>query len=413
MRGWVLVSYGIMDKAIERHLAMRGVRPTPPQLATEDEMRRNADFFSWFEECVMGFDSDEYRREFWREARKTGHTIGHVPYGLKEYRKGSPVQIPGSILFFFAAMACSLPFWFIRRAIDRHLARLRRPTYYEVERQRRHELAEERRRVRRRRTISPMPSMNDIREALARVSGSPADMIRLGSLVEDLECYVDNSIYFNEKGEVAGRRGGIRRHLQNHAPDLYARYKTLMRYKSLARKFRQAAGESDPVPAALLLPREFNSDEVANNGVGEVFRERRAAVGCSKGQADGLREFNSDGNPARGGACEEGKRVGETMGLKATTRAVGEARIGEIQGKPPPARWPEAMVKPRAEAVRVARELLACCEASCVSLAAQLALRLSPDYTPIIDPEILRHGNGSTMIAADDRQHGRSAAGVA
>ena len=96
----------------------------------------------------MGFDPEEYRRAFWREARKTGHTIGPVPYGLAEYRRGSPLQMRGSILFYFAAMACSLPFWFIRRAIDRHLARLRRPTYYEVERQRRHELAEERRRVR-------------------------------------------------------------------------------------------------------------------------------------------------------------------------------------------------------------------------------------------------------------------------
>ena len=344
-----------MDKAIERHLARRGVRPTPQQRTAVDEMRRNANFFRWFEECVMGFDPEEYRRAFWREARKTGHTIGPVPYGLAEYRRGSPVQMRGSILFYFAAMACSLPFWFIRRAIDRHLAQLRRPTYYEAERQRRHELAEERRRVRRRRTISPMPSMDEIRTALARAPGSPADMIRLGSLVEDLECYVDNSIYFNEKGMVAGRRGGIRRHLQEHAPDLYARYKTLMRYKSLARKFRQAAGESDPVPAAALLPsREFTSDESIE----------RSGVRSAKTRAG---------------------RVAEAM----------------------------ATVKPKAEAVRAARELLAECEASCVSLAAQLTLRLSPDYTPTIDPEILRHGRNATKLAADVRRHGRFAMGVA
>ena len=335
-------------------------------------MRRNADFFRWFEECVMGFDSDEYRREFCREARRAGHTIGPVPYGLAEYRRGSPVQMRGSILFYFAAMACSLPFWFIRRAINRHLARLRRPTYYEAERQRRHELAEERRRVRRRRTISPMPGMDEIRAALARAPGSPADMIRLGSLVEDLECYVDNSIYFNEKGKVAGRRGGIRRHLQEHAPDLYARYKTLMRYKALARKFRQAAGESDPVPAAALLP---------------------------------SREFTSDGNRARGGAD----------GVEKAERADRTARqIGETRRAHPPAKMPTvATVKPRAEAVRAARELLAACEASCVSLAAQLALRLSPDYTPMIDPRILRHGRDTTMLATEARRHGRDAIGVA
>ena len=359
-----------MDKAIERHLARRGVRPTPPQRTAEDEMRRNADFFRWFEERVMGFDPEEYRRAFWREARRTGHTIGPVPYGLAEYRRGSPVQMRGSLLFYLAAMACSLPFWFIRRAIDRHLAQLRRPTYYEAERQRRHELAEERRRVRRRRTISPMPGMDEIRAALARAPGSPADMIRLGSLLEDLECYVDNSIYFNEKGKVAGRKGGIRRHLQEHAPDLYARYKTLMRYKSLARKFRQAAGESDPVPAAALLPSQ---------------------------------EFTSDGNLARDKADRAERPIGETRAR----------RSGELRGKHPPGRRPEATVKPRAEAVRAARELLAGCEASCVSLAAQLALRLSPDYTPMIDPRTLRHGREATKLATDVRRHGRDAVDVA
>ena len=231
----------------------------------------------------MGFDPEEYRRAFWREARKTGHTIGPVPYGLAEYRRGSPVQMRGSILFYFAAMACSLPFWYIRRAIDRHLAQLRRPTYYEAERQRRHELAEERRRVRRRRTISPMPGMDAIRAALARAPGSPADMIRLGSLVEDLECYVDNSIYFNEKGKVAGRRGGIRRHLQEHAPDLHARYKTLMRYKSLARKFRQAAGESDPYPQPLCC-RLGNSLRTK-----ECLREQGAPQGSRRRPLNGVR----------------------------------------------------------------------------------------------------------------------------
>ena len=72
-----------------------------------------------------------------------------------------------------------------------------------------------------------------------------------------------------------------------------------------------------------------------------------------------------------------------------------------------------ATVKPRTEAVRAARKLLAECEASCVSLAAQLTLRLSPDYTPMTDPEILRHGRNATKLAADVRRHGRFAMGVA
>ena len=72
-----------------------------------------------------------------------------------------------------------------------------------------------------------------------------------------------------------------------------------------------------------------------------------------------------------------------------------------------------ATVKPRAEAVREARKLLAECEMSCVSLAAHLALRLSPDYTPMTDPEILRHGRNATKPATDVRQYGRNAMGAA
>jgi len=33
----------------------------------------------------MGLDSKEYRRRFWREAYRMGRTIGHRPYGLREY----------------------------------------------------------------------------------------------------------------------------------------------------------------------------------------------------------------------------------------------------------------------------------------------------------------------------------------
>ena len=94
-------------------------------------------------------------------------------------------------------------------------------------------------------------------------------------------------------------------------------------------------------------------------------------------------------------------------------RPIGGARIGGIRGKQPPARRLEATVNPRAEAVRAARELLAGCEASCVSLAAQLALRLNPDYTPIIDPEILWQGRNATKLATVVRRHGRDAMGIA
>ena len=69
-----------MDKTIAKHLAKRGMTPTKPRKKDLTFSERNPDFFKWFHESVMGFDSEEYRREFWREARRTGHTIGPVSY---------------------------------------------------------------------------------------------------------------------------------------------------------------------------------------------------------------------------------------------------------------------------------------------------------------------------------------------
>lgn len=253
----------------------------------------------------MGFDSEAYRKAFWREARKTGRTIGPVPYGLAEYRRGSGMGRRGSLAGYLIVMGGAFAFWIIRKDIDRYLHRLRRPTYYEMEKARRSALAAERRRLRKRRTLNPMPSMDDIRTALAHARESIEGMLRLGSLLDDLECYVDNSPYFNEHGKLVGRRGGIRRHLQSSAPDLYARYKTLMRYKVLARKFRQAMGVVDPVPADALL-------------------------------------------------------------------------TGAVKGK-------DALALPQA-IVNAAQDLIAACDCSVVSLAAQLTLRLSPDYAPRAGP---------------------------
>ena len=78
-----------MDKKIKRHLERRGVYRT--RLPEEDTFTAEApEFFRWFHETVMGFDSEEYRREFWREANRSGHTIGDMPYGLRDYMRQRP-----------------------------------------------------------------------------------------------------------------------------------------------------------------------------------------------------------------------------------------------------------------------------------------------------------------------------------
>ena len=358
-----MVSYGAMDKATKRHLERRGVFDTAVREWERPFSERNRNFFAWFEETVMGFDSDEYRSRFWREARKTGHTIGPRPYGIQEYAAGR-----GSIALYFALMGASFFFWLARREIDRRLHRLRRPSYYEAERARRLALAEERRRLRRRRTLNERPCMDAIRDALARAHESVEDMVRLGSLMEDLECHVDNSPYFREDGSFAGRRGGIRRLLQEEAPDLYARYKTLMKYKALSKRFRQAVGVGDPIPASSVLPSAEAAVEAMAAGSGGAAD----AGGASAGSLENC------------GGATTGTATG--TGLSAALR---EAR----------------------EVFRRSRELISDCECTVASLAAQLARRVDPDYAPRVAPETAPEI--TTMIASGARVSSDDGAGGA
>ena len=213
----------------------------------------------------MGFDSEEYRREFWREAYRNGRTIGHVPHMLRDQLRSrgrrSEIVLFDTLCISFL-MGGSFAIRVMRRKIDQHLRHLRRPSYYETERARRLSLTDERRRIRRRMTVNARPTAEQLREAFFHARDSVSNMVRLGSLMEDLECYIDNSLVFGEGGKIIARKGGIRRYIQREIPDLYKSYKTLMRYKALARKFRQAVGISDPVPAASVLPKENGNADV-------------------------------------------------------------------------------------------------------------------------------------------------------
>ena len=44
-------------------------------------------------------------------------------------------------------------------------------------------------------------------------------MVRLGGMLQDLECYVDNCLRFDESGEVVGRNGGIKGWLGEKLPE--------------------------------------------------------------------------------------------------------------------------------------------------------------------------------------------------
>ena len=149
--------------------------------------------------------------------------------------------------------------------LRRNLRILRRPLYYARETERRRRLSAERRKLRRRTTTAPMPTPEGLLELWNRRKESKADMIRLGGMLQDLECYVDNCLRIDGDGKVVGRNGGIRGWLAENLPELSAHYKTLMRYKAMAIRLRQATGTKDPKPTSALLdetPRYEVVDEI-------------------------------------------------------------------------------------------------------------------------------------------------------
>ena len=151
----------------------------------------------------------------------------------------------------------------MKRELMRDLRRLRRPFYYARETERRRELATARRKVMRRTTSAPMPTPEEILAAWNARKESREAMVRLGGMLQDLECYVDNCLRFGESGEVVGRNGGIRGWLFDKLPELLPKYKTLMRYKAMAMRLRQATGTRDPKPTSALLDETPRHEVVA------------------------------------------------------------------------------------------------------------------------------------------------------
>ena len=141
----------------------------------------------------------------------------------------------------------------MKRELMRDLRRIRRPFYYEREVERRRKLAIERRKIHRRRTTASMPTPKIILKAWNERKSSRKAMILLGGIMHDLECYVDNCLKFDEYGNVIGRNGGIRGWILENVPELFPKYKTLMRYKALAVRIRQVTETDDPKPTSKLL----------------------------------------------------------------------------------------------------------------------------------------------------------------
>lgn len=144
----------------------------------------------------------------------------------------------------------------LRRGLTERINRLqslvRRPRYYEKDNARRRALAAERRKITRRTTLNPCPTPEAIRAAFAARKESVEAKIRLGGLLQDLECYVDNCLRIDDHGNIVGRNGGVKEWLHRHVPELAARYTTVMRYKALAKRLRQATQIADPIPTSAM-----------------------------------------------------------------------------------------------------------------------------------------------------------------
>ena len=139
------------------------------------------------------------------------------------------------------------------RQVEKLRGALRRPLYYERENARRRELAAERRKIRRRSTNNPCPTREQVLDAWTHVKDSHEATVRFGSMLEDLECYLDNSLRRDGNGVIVGRNPGIKGWLRENIPALALRYTTVMRYKAAAKKLRQIVGLADPIPTAAVL----------------------------------------------------------------------------------------------------------------------------------------------------------------
>ena len=250
-----------MRKAVEEYLEGCGCRVERP--SADPAPITFESLVDGFLVHVLRLDPENYRRAFWSEAYRNGHTIGHVPRTFEGFFRRNARTLEQKVSLFLAVTALFGAYTVLTllvRRLSLLVRRLRRPTYYERERERRRKLADARREIRKHRTLNPKPTFDAIRAALRDARRSPENALRLGSLLEDLECFVDNTLLFDGEGRIVGRRGGIKRLLQREAPDLFEKYSTIMRYKAMAKRFRQACGAGEPVPPAMLLPAQEMAD---------------------------------------------------------------------------------------------------------------------------------------------------------
>ncbi len=289
--------------------------------------------------------------------------------------------------------------WFVPRLIALALRKVRRPGYYEREKARRQALAHERRSTRRRTTLNPVPTPEALLAQFGRIRHNPREMLLFGSMLEDLEAYVDNDLVRDDDGRIVGRHGGIKQWLREHCPELGKRYHTVMRYKALAKRFKQVIDLEDPVPVAYALAAAETPVEVIVGDPGDRVAEmqRRCGPKSNTAEAEGVASAT-----VAEGATQMQLRCGPilTMDGGCVVEAVTPERFDLLRGSAAVAEGCRRMAQIMA-AGENARAFFAGCQATVkdpVSLTTKknlderLAMLLEPDRTPTSPPRSLPRG---------------------
>lgn len=211
-------------------------------------------------------------------------------------------------------------------------AAVRRPKYYAAENERRRSLARSRRKIRNRYTTNICPTREMILEAWDKRRMSHESAIRFGSLLEDLECYLDNSLRRDENGIIIGRNPGIKGWLGENIPEIYAKYATVMRYKAAAKKLKQIVELTDPTPVEVVLPNDEDNKEIdVKRDYGADERVNEGLVD-EQGRDDGERKDELDGSVRENGMRNENNNenkatvIGVNVAGVMVNAAIGRAR---------------------------------------------------------------------------------------
>jgi len=100
-------------------------------------------------------------------------------------------------------------------------------------------------------TMNGLPDPKTLEEYWVKSFRSPEDTLRFGSLMLDIEAHC-RSVPIARNGRVVGRTPGVKSWLLRNAP--YIPYQTAMRYKNLARMYRQALGQPPGYPSEWFMP---------------------------------------------------------------------------------------------------------------------------------------------------------------